>query len=111
MGLTDRERQIIEEMEAALSAEDPKLVATMARRRPSIALNIAAILLGITLLLSGVIAKVTVLGIIGFVVALAGAATIRIRPKGVNPTKGLGGLKGQAGPGRMQERWDRRNQE
>lgn len=110
MGLTDRERQIIEEMEAALSAEDPKLVATMSRRRPSIALNIVAILLGITLLLSGVIAKLTALGIVGFLVALAGAATIRIRPKvtglNLNP-----GAKGQGGPGRMQQRWDRRNQE
>jgi hypothetical protein len=109
MGLTDRERQIIEEMEAALSAEDPKLVATMSRRRPSIALNIFAILLGITLLLSGVIAKLTILGIIGFLVALAGAATIRIRPK-VGALKLAPGSKGQ-GPGRMQERWDRRNQE
>lgn len=110
MGLTDRERQIIEEMEAALSAEDPKLVATMARRRPSIALNIAAILLGVTLLLSGVIAKLTVLGIIGFLVALVGAATIRIRPK-VGGLKLAKGIKGQGGQGRMQQRWDRRNQE
>ena len=31
MGLTDREKKIIEEMEAALTAEDPKLVATMER--------------------------------------------------------------------------------
>ena len=110
MGLTDRERQIIEEMEAALSAEDPKLVATMARRRPSIALNIAAILLGVALLLSGVIAKLTVLGIIGFLVALAGAATIRIRPK-VGGLKLAKGIKAQGGQGRMQQRWDRRNQE
>jgi hypothetical protein len=110
MGLTDRERQIIEEMEAALSAEDPKLVATMARRRPRIALNIAAILLGITLLLSGVIAKLTALGIVGFLVALAGAATIRIRPK-VNPLKLTKGAKSQGGQSRMQQRWDRRNQE
>ncbi|MFM8922292.1 MAG: DUF3040 domain-containing protein [Candidatus Nanopelagicaceae bacterium] len=105
MGLTDRERQIIEEMEAALQAEDPRLVATMARRRPSIALNIALILLGITLLLSGVIAKLTWLGILGFIVALAGAATIRIRPKAKL------GLAKRQGPGRLQERWDRRNQD
>ncbi len=107
MGLTDRERQIIEEMEAALQAEDPRLVATMARRRPSVALNIAAILLGITLLLSGVISKMTWLGILGFLVALAGAATIRIRPKVSIKVKG----KKSQGPGRIQERWDRRNQE
>ena len=105
MGLTDRERQIIEEMEAALQAEDPRLVATMARRRPSLALNIAAILLGITLLFSGVIAKLTWLGILGFIVALAGAATIRIRPKASIR------LPKRQGPGRIQERWDRRNQE
>ena len=105
MALSDRERQIIQEMEAALQAEDPRLVATMARRRPSLLLNAVAILIGITLLLSGVIAKLTWLGILGFLVALAGAATIRIAPKASIK------LPKPTGPGRMQERWDRRNQE
>ena len=81
MGLTDREKKIIEEMEAALQAEDPRLVATMERSRPSLFLNLAAIFVGMALLLAGVIAKTAVLGLLGFLVALAGAATIRIKPK------------------------------
>jgi hypothetical protein len=50
MGLSDREKKIIEEMEAALQAEDPKLVATMERSRPSMVYNFAAIIIGLALL-------------------------------------------------------------
>ena len=103
MGLTDREKQIIAEMERALSSEDPRLAATMGQSaRPRIGKNIALILLGIGLILSGVIAKLAILGIAGFLVALAGAATIRV---------GKVNLKGKAPKGnRIQDRWDRRNQ-
>ncbi|MBU6263917.1 MAG: DUF3040 domain-containing protein, partial [Actinomycetales bacterium] len=55
MGLTDREKQIIAEMERALSTEDPRLAATLEQNgRPRIGKNIALILLGIALVLSGV---------------------------------------------------------
>ena len=54
MGLTDREKQIIEQMERALASEDPRLVATMERKRPSILLNLLVIGLGIALILAGV---------------------------------------------------------
>ena len=103
MGLTDREKKIIEEMEAALQAEDPRLVATMERSRPSLFINLAAIFLGMGLLLAGVIAKTSLLGLLGFLVALAGAATIRIKPRAIK-------VKRNEGPGKMQARWDRRNQ-
>lgn len=105
MALSDREQKIIEEMERALQAEDPRLVATMERRRPSLVLNILAMVFGIALLLGGVIAKLEILGIVGFLVALAGVATIRLRPQ--NLSLGMKRPKG----GKMQERWDRRNQQ
>lgn len=105
MGLTDREKKIIEEMEAALTAEDPRLVATMERRRPSLVLNILAILLGISLLLAGVISKLAILGIAGFLVALVGAATIRIGKVDLSDLKGKSSKRA-----RIQDRWDRRNQ-
>ena len=97
MGLSDREKKIIEEMEAALKAEDPRLVATLERSRPSLVLNIVAILIGVATLLTGVITKIALVGIIGFLILLAGAATIRLKPT----------LKGG---GKMAARWDRRNQ-
>ena len=102
MGLTDREKQIIEEMERALSTDDPRLASTLASSRPRIGKNIALILLGIGLILSGVIAKLAILGVAGFLVALAGAATIRV---------GRLSLKVKAPKSnRIQDRWDRRNQ-
>jgi hypothetical protein len=103
MGLTDREKQIIAEMERALGAEDPKLAATLDQGgRPRIGKNIALILLGIGLTLTGVIAKLAILGVAGFIVALAGAATIRI---------GKPGLKVRAPKSnRIQDRWDKRSQ-
>lgn len=99
MGLSDREKKIIEEMEAALKAEDPRLVATIERSRPSLVLNIVAILIGVATLLTGVITKIALVGIIGFLILLAGAATIRLKPT----------LKGE-GKGKMAARWDRRSQ-
>ena len=98
MGLSDREKKIIEEMEAALKAEDPRLVATLERTRPSLLLNVAAILIGIATLLTGVITKISLVGIVGFLIALAGAATIRLKPA----------LKRKSGS-RLAERWERRN--
>ena len=102
MGLTDREKEIIAQMEHALASEDPRLVATMEQRRRSLALNILAILGGIALLLTGVIAKFALLGILGFLVALGGAATIRIGKPAFKFNRPAGG--------KVQERWNRRNQ-
>ncbi|MFM8447071.1 MAG: DUF3040 domain-containing protein [Candidatus Nanopelagicaceae bacterium] len=102
MGLTDREKKIIEEMEAALTAEDPRLVASMGQHRPNIALNVLGVLLGLGLILAGVIANFAPLGVAGFLVALASAATVRGR---------IGAVKFKAPKSnRIQDRWDRRNQ-
>ena len=113
MGLTDREKKIIEEMEAALTAEDPKLVATMERAPRRFGLNIAGILLGIALILTGVITKTAILGILGFLVALFSAATIRMKPIGAKISGIVGGSNRLKAPkrSRIQDRWDRRNEQ
>jgi hypothetical protein len=104
MGLTDREKKIIDEMERALATEDPRLAATLERSvRPRLLLNIAAVLSGIALILAGVIADFALLGVVGFLVALAGAVTMRRGKLNVK-------LKTPKGA-RIQERWDRRNQQ
>ena len=109
MGLTEREKKIIEEMEAALTAEDPRLVASMEERRPNILLNVLAILLGIGLIIAGVIANFALLGIAGFLVALAGAATMKIGRAGGAGGIGRIGMK-KPNSGKIQERWDKRSQ-
>ena len=107
MGLSDREKKIIQEMEAALLAEDPRLVSTIERSGKitnRFGLNILAILAGIALILAGVIAKVVLLGVGGFLIALAGAATMKIHPS-------LPRKRAPRSRTRMQERWERRNGE
>ena len=102
MGLTDREKKIIEEMEAALTAEDPRLAASLEQpARVNILRNVLGLIAGIALILSGVIAKFVLLGVLGFVIALASLATVRI---------GKFSLKSPKPPksGGMQARWDRR---
>ncbi len=103
MGLTDREKKIIEEMEAALTAEDPRLAASLVKpASPSILLNVVGLLAGIALILAGVIAKFALIGVVGFLVALASVATVRI---------GKFSIKAPKAPkpgGGMQARWDRR---
>ena len=107
MGLTDREKKIIEEMEAALSAEDPRLAASLEKPvRPNILRNVLGLLAGIALILAGVIAKFVLLGVVGFLIALASLATIRV---GKFSLKGPASGKQRKPGGGMQARWDRRS--
>ncbi|MDP3968657.1 MAG: DUF3040 domain-containing protein [Nocardioides sp.] len=83
MPLSEEELRLLEQMERALVEEDPKFASTLrgtavrrtARRRTLLAA--AGFLVGIVLLMTGAIAQVTVLGIVGFVVML-GAAYVGI---------------------------------
>ena len=114
MPLSDRERRLLAEMEAALATDDPRLEsrlgsATMAPARPRLLLGTSLTLLGIAIIFGGLIAKQTPIGVVGFLVALGGVlALIRsvgaigtrtARPKGAR--KSLGS--------RIEDRWDKRN--
>ncbi|QLL23754.1 DUF3040 domain-containing protein [Actinobacteria bacterium IMCC25003] len=114
MPLSDRERRLLAEMEAALATDDPRLESrlggsTLTPARPRILLGVSLTLLGIAIIFGGLISKTTPIGVLGFLVALVGVlALIRsvgaigtrtARPKGAR--KSLGD--------RLQERWDRRN--
>lgn len=79
-GLSEEELRMLEQMERALVAEDPKLASTLrgtamqrAARRRAIASGVVFVA-GIAMLTGGVIFDLTVLGIIGFLVMLAAAA-------------------------------------
>lgn len=79
MPLSEEELRLLEQMERALVAEDPKFASTLrgtslrrnARRRSFIAAGV--FLVGVVVLMTGAIMQLTVVGIVGFVVMLAGA--------------------------------------
>ena len=111
MPLSDHEKRMLQEMEAALMTEDPRLVSALSGDakplgRNRILLGLALIVLGIVVLFGGLIAKLTPVGVLGFIIALGGVITA-ISSMG-RPTlpKGKGGSKLGA---RMEQRWDKRN--
>jgi hypothetical protein len=77
--LSEEELRLLEQMERALVAEDPKLASTLrgtaarrdARRRTIVAGGV--FLAGVAVLMTGAIAAQTIVGIIGFVVMLGSA--------------------------------------
>ena len=81
MPLSEEELRLLEQMERALVEEDPKLASTLrgtslrrsARRRAIIAA--VCFVIGIVVLMTGAIARITPVGIAGFVIML-GSATI-----------------------------------
>jgi len=77
--LSEHEQRLLEQMERALHAEDPKLASTLRgsdlrshyRRRAMKA--VVGFVLGVVLLMAGVITPQIVVGVVGFVVMLASA--------------------------------------
>jgi len=76
--LSEHEQRLLEQMERALYAEDPKLATTLrggglrGGNRSRLALGVVAVLGGLGLLLAGVASNIAALGVVGFVVLLAG---------------------------------------
>jgi hypothetical protein len=81
--LSEEELRLLEQMERALVEEDPKLASTLrgtsfrraARRRAVIAG--VCFVIGVVVLMTGAVARITAVGIIGFVVML-GSATVAL---------------------------------
>jgi uncharacterized membrane protein HdeD (DUF308 family) len=111
MALSDHERKLLAEMEAALEQEDPRLLSTLtgkARTRQSsrALLGVSILALGAVVLISGLVAQATIVGVIAFVICLAGVLLII-----TNISINTGGKKVKK-PGwssSLEERWDRRN--
>ncbi len=113
MALSDHEKRMLQEMEAALLTEDPRLFSALSGnvrpiRARSTCVGLGLILLGLISLFTGLIAQITPVGLLGFILALAGVITLisklgarRPRIKGARRARGLGP--------RLQERWDERN--
>lgn len=79
MPLSEEELRLLEQMERALVEEDPKLASTLrgtafrraARRRAILAG--ACFVLGVVVLMTGAVASITAVGVVGFVIMLASA--------------------------------------
>jgi hypothetical protein len=136
--LSEHEQRLLEQMERALYAEDPKFATsmrnprTMAGDRRRVALGVVAFLIGIGMLLAGVATQIVLIGVAGFLAMLAGIwlAVVGLRP---GPQAGQAGQPGHAASGgptapragrpsrakqrrgeslteRMEERWRRRRE-
>jgi hypothetical protein len=136
MPLSEHEQRLLEQMERALYAEDPKFATSM--RNPStvsgdrrrIAVGVLAFLVGIGLLLGGVATQLVVMGVVGFLAMLGGlwlvVSAFRPRANAAAPTAGNPGAPANAPRNigtarskrrssgslaeRMEERWRRRRE-
>lgn len=109
MPLSEEELRLLEQMERALSAEDPKFASTLQgvslrrsqRRRAIVAGVVFAC--GVALLMAGVISALSFVGVLGFLVmvgsASVGLSAIRGRPAPIMVRPHL--------PHRAGERWRR----
>ena len=124
MPLSEHEQRLLEQMEKALYAEDPKF-ATSLRSTPGVraargraALGVLAVLGGMGLLLAGVATMIIALGVAGFIIMLVGSVVVysafQTRPADESaPTAAAAAApRPRKSPGfmdRMEDRWRRRS--
>ncbi len=127
MPLSEQEQRLLEEMERSLYQNDSDFVARVTRRqgRPTyttIAVGVLGALAGVAVVVVGLVIRQPLLGILGFVIMLAGVL-FALRPgmrapkakPGRTPKSGRpSGPKSSSGGSfmdRMNERWDKRNEQ
>ena len=116
MPLSDREKRLLEEMEAALLTEDPRLVSALSSKAPvspsrnRVLVGGGLVLLGLITLFGGLISQVTPIGILGFLFALGGViiaiSSISAPVRGPRKPSSRSNLSA-----RLEKRWDNRNQD
>lgn len=92
MPLSDHEQRLLDEIEQALYAEDPKFAASVRsartrwRTRRSVALCVIGVVAGLALVLVGLVANIVALSVVGFVfvVASCGYAVQVVRGRHAN---------------------------
>lgn len=140
MPLSEHEQRVLEQMEQALYAEDPRLATQLKRTASSstaggldrrrLALGILIALGGLALVVVGVMSQYIWVGVLGFLAMVLGGAwaatPIPTRRKGhalgvvgkdgsVSPAQGRGRGKGTNRSGsfmdRMEQQWDKRKEQ
>jgi hypothetical protein len=131
--LSEHEQRLLEQMERALYAEDPKFASSLRGKDPrstfrrSVLLASVGFVLGVVLLMTGLVAKTPVISVIGFVAMLASAffalTSYRRVTSGARlgvvdaagtraPRPAAGKAKDRRGfMERVEERWNRRRDE
>jgi DUF3040 family protein len=134
--LSEHEERMLDQIERALEADDPKFAHTVRTSDPRVHYKRRAVkaalgfLLGVALLLAGVVSKIIEVGVAGFLVMLASSmwaltswrriggspSPAAPRPPSVTPLKRRRRKRRQRRPGgqgfmeRMEERWRRRQE-
>jgi hypothetical protein len=128
MPLSEQEQRLLEEMERSLYQNDSDFVARVTRRqgRPtytSIALGVLGALAGVAVVIVGLVVRQPLIGILGFVIMLAGVLFAlrpgmrapKAKPGRTPKSGGSSGSKRSSSGGsfmdRMNERWDKRNEQ
>lgn len=118
MPLSDEEKRLLAEMEAALAVDDPKLVSTLSGKvrtpkKNRMFAGIALFFTGIATLLAGLISQTVPVGIAGFVFALVGLVLVitNLSTKGEAVIKEEKTRQKPKWSTTLEERWDRRQQE
>lgn len=117
MPLSDEEKRLLAEMEAALAVDDPKLVSALSGKvrtpkRNRVLVGILFFFAGLATLLTGLISQTVPVGIAGFVLSLIGLVFIISNLAGRSEAK----VKEPKSPKKpkwsatFEERWDRRQQ-
>lgn len=118
MPLSEHEQRLLDEIEQALYAEDPKFASSVrsARRhrrvRSSLLISVLGVVIGLGLVLVGLLANLIVLSVIGFVLLVAGfgygAQSLRHRASGTTPAEPSGPARGAPKPGSLRSRMEDR---
>jgi hypothetical protein len=132
--LSDHEQRLLEQMERALYAEDPKFADSLRKSRRAdmdrrgVLLGVVGVVLGLVLLVGGVATQITIVGLAGFVLMLGGAfvgyrSASRAAPQessapaasasAPSATRARKTSKSQSGSGfmgRMEQRWQQRKE-
>ncbi len=128
MPLSEEEQRLLEQMEEALAAEDPKFVSALrgssarSRHKRLTMLGVFGFVVGVAVLMTGAVLAMTIVAVVGFVFMLGGAyvALTHFRligepevPDNVHPIGKAKGVRSAAPKQsgfmhRMEDRWRRR---
>lgn len=122
VALSDREQKLLEQMEKALYAEDPKFASSLRRsgltiapgERRHVILGLLALVAGLGLVFGSVVSKTVIIGIPGFLLVLTGFVFIArglqepVAAATPTPTKVRNRSKNSKLMSRLEERWQQR---
>jgi hypothetical protein len=105
MPLSEHEQRLLDEIEQALYAEDPKFASSVRSARPRnrartmLALSVVGVLVGLAVVLVGLTANLILLGVLGFVLIVGSCVAAASALRGPRQ-KGSSSLAAQAGQAR-----------